>query len=102
MSVQQYILLCSFCGWKKLTDGADLGELVEVKNCRHCSGARQFKCPSCGRLVKAAKARVATVTDGAQKAKDMLRKAQEKEQRVYNKDMTLPEIPKDEVTDNPA
>ena len=100
MSVQHYILLCSVCGWKRLTDGTDIDDLVEVKNCRHCSGGRQFKCPSCGRLVKAAKARVATVTDADKKAKELLEKAKEREKRMYNKDMKLPESPKNEAKDN--
>ena len=90
MSVKQYILFCHVCGWKKLTDGSDLQDMVEVKTCNHCSGARQFKCPGCGRLVRAAGARTATRTDGQKKASQLTAQAQEREQKLYNRDKVIP------------
>jgi len=89
----KYILFCHVCGWKKLTDGSDLQNMVEVKTCNHCSGARQFKCPGCGRLVRAAQARTETVTDGQESAKKLTAQAQEKEVRMYNRDKELLENP---------
>lgn len=56
MSVTIYLLFCSNCHFKKLTDGSDLVNLNEVKTCKTCGGFRQFKCPKCGFLLKATKA----------------------------------------------
>ena len=89
----KYILFCHVCGWKRLTDGSDLQNMVEVKTCNHCSGARQFKCPGCGRLVRAAQARTTTVTDAQESAKKLIASAQEKERRMYNRDKPAPENP---------
>ncbi len=100
MSVK-YILFCHVCGWKKLTDGSDLQNMVEVKTCSHCSGARQFKCPGCGRLVRAAQVRTSTTTDGKELAKGLSEQAQEKEIRMYNKDKKKTEKP-DANKDNPT
>ena len=64
MSVSLYLLYCQHCAFKKITDGSDLANFKEVKTCRDCGGARQFKCPGCGYLLRATKAATATVTDG--------------------------------------
>jgi len=65
MSVKLYLLFCSHCSFKKLTDGSDLANLVEVKTCKDCGGSRQFKCPHCGYLIRASKALQATQDESA-------------------------------------
>ncbi len=64
MSVSLYLLYCQHCAFKKITDGSDLADFKEVKTCKDCGGARQFKCPGCGYLLRATKAATSTVTAG--------------------------------------
>lgn len=55
MAKNRYLLLCEFCNWRKVTDGTDIKDMKEVKTCTSCHGARQFKCPGCGRLIRVRK-----------------------------------------------
>ena len=52
--MQVYFLLKCKCKWWKKTTGTteDLKGLVEHKPCANCHGARKFKCPKCGTIVK--------------------------------------------------
>lgn len=70
MAVKLYQLLCS-CGWKRITDGSDIGDLYEIKLSPVPRGIpkydkqkkktieseprdriRRFRCPDCGHAVK--------------------------------------------------
>jgi hypothetical protein len=73
MSVKNYQLYCDFCGYKRLSDGSDVQDLIQVKNAPIPCGTpyldpagvlvvpkpkpqqKKFKCPSCGRAIKAKK-----------------------------------------------
>jgi predicted RNA-binding Zn-ribbon protein involved in translation (DUF1610 family) len=67
---KMYMLLCEICGYKRITDGTDVKDLVEVKTSPLFTGApkidpltkkvvqpkekkrkKRFKCPKCGRVV---------------------------------------------------
>ena len=66
-----YQLFCELCAYKRLTDGTDVGDLVEVRTSPIPRGAptldpemnisvppairqqKRFKCPNCGRVIKA-------------------------------------------------
>lgn len=70
MSVKLYLLLCDYCGYKKITDGTDAKDLIEVKTspimtkiptldpitqktspAHFKNQKKRFKCPKCGRLL---------------------------------------------------
>ena len=70
MSIKTYLLYCEICGYKRITDGSDATDLVEVKTSPLFTGApkldsitkkvfvpkakpqrKRFKCPKCGRIV---------------------------------------------------
>ncbi len=70
MSIKLYQLYCDGCHWKRITDGSDVDDLVEVKRSPIPGGIpkidpvtkklntpkehklpKRFKCPGCGRLV---------------------------------------------------
>ena len=70
MSVKSYLLYFQYCGFKKLTDGTDAKDLIEVKTspmmmtipkldpltgktipAQFKNQKKRFKCPKCGRLV---------------------------------------------------
>ncbi len=72
MSVKQYIMYCEFCGFKRITDGTDVQDLVPYKESNIPGGVpyldpvtkkvvtpksfarnKKFKCPKCGRLITA-------------------------------------------------
>ena len=74
MSLKTYRLFCEMCSWKRITDGSDLQDLVEIKKSKIQRGIpridpatkkvvepnwkkmpKQWKCPQCGRPVKAVK-----------------------------------------------
>ncbi|NDD53769.1 hypothetical protein EBZ39_07805 [bacterium] len=42
------IVLCSSCGWKRITDGDKIG-LAELKN--DSLSSKKYRCPGCGRGV---------------------------------------------------
>lgn len=54
MSTVYFLLKCNKCGWGRRSTGLseDLKTLSEVKTCNNCGGARKFKCPKCGQIVK--------------------------------------------------
>ena len=72
MSTKLYRLYCELCNYNRITDGTDIGDLVEykrskiqanipkidplddnkVKEKEHIKLPKQFKCPKCGRLIK--------------------------------------------------
>ena len=86
MSQRLYLLRCSNCHFKKLTDGSDLANFVEVKTCVDCSGTRRFKCPQCGYLLKAVKANVETKTKSQKeiekiREQEKLKKQERQEER---------------------
>lgn len=82
MSDILYVLNCQHCHFKKLTDGSDLVNYVEVKTCQSCSGSRRFKCPKCGYLMKVSSANVKTV-NSSQKFLDLLKsKETEKKKKL--------------------
>jgi len=85
MAQRLYLIYCSHCHFKKLTDGSDLANFVEVKTCKDCGGARKFKCPQCGRLAKATKANIGTQTE-SQKHIEKIRAQQELEKEKRKKD----------------
>ena len=82
---QLYILYCNNCSFKKLTDGSDFVNYVEVTTCVSCAGGRKFKCPKCGYLMKASKAGVSTKTK-QQLALEKLRKQQEEKLKKEKQD----------------
>jgi predicted RNA-binding Zn-ribbon protein involved in translation (DUF1610 family) len=70
MSTKSYLLYCEICGFKRLTDGTDAKDLVEVKTspmitniptldtltfktipAKFKKQKKRFKCPKCGRVV---------------------------------------------------
>jgi len=52
-----YILKCTCKWWRKcLGTTESLKDLVEFKPCTTCHGPRKFKCPKCGKIVKAVRA----------------------------------------------
>ena len=70
MAVKLYQLFCP-CGWKRITDGSDIGDLYEIRQAPIPKGApkfdrikkktlmtepkeriRKFRCPECGHAVK--------------------------------------------------
>jgi DNA-directed RNA polymerase subunit RPC12/RpoP len=70
MSVKTYLLHCQYCGYKRLTDGSDVKDLIEVKTspimtsipvldpatgktiaAKFKDQKKRFKCPKCGRIV---------------------------------------------------
>lgn len=81
MSVKLYLLFCSHCSYKRTTDGSDLSNLREVKTCTTCGGARQFKCPQCGYLMRATKAN----TDTQDKSMIAHKKLQEQQKERFKK-----------------
>jgi len=87
MSEQLYLLHCSHCGNKKLTDGSGLSGLVEVKTCKDCGGARRFKCPKCGYLMKVGKANTSTKTE-SQKHIEKIREKEKLRRESIEKERT--------------
>lgn len=74
MSIKNYQFYCDYCGYKRLTDGSDVQDLVPVKQCPVPAGVpyldpvtkkivtpkafnrpKKFKCPKCGRVITARK-----------------------------------------------
>lgn len=73
MSVKFYMLYCEICGWKKHTDGSDVGDIYQVKRSPIPGGVpyldeqnktvtpkshkqpKIFRCQKCGRPCKARK-----------------------------------------------
>lgn len=52
-----YILKCTCKWWRKcLGTTESLKDLVEFKPCATCHGPRKFKCPKCGKIIKAVRA----------------------------------------------
>lgn len=70
MSVKTYLLFCQYCSYKKITDGTDVKDLIEVKTsplmtsipkadpitgktiaAQFKNQKKRFKCPKCGRLI---------------------------------------------------
>ena len=70
MGIKTYLLYCEICGYKRITDGSDATDLVEIKTSPLITGApkldpitkkmfvsktkpqrKRFKCPKCGRVV---------------------------------------------------
>ena len=64
------MLYCEICNWKKISDGSDIKEMIEIKTSPIPGGSpvldpitketivpknkkqtRRFKCPQCGRVV---------------------------------------------------
>lgn len=97
MAVKLYLLFCSNCSYKKLTDGSDLANLTEVKTCRDCGGSRKFKCPKCGYVIRVSKA-VQVVEDESQKAVKALREKQA--QIKKNQKKALRKISEDDNGEN--
>lgn len=62
MAVQMYRLKCDYCQYNRWTDGTDVQDLVSVVTCVSCGGNKHYKCPSCGRLIKARKYNVPVET----------------------------------------
>lgn len=79
MSVKTYILYCEICGYKRISDGTDIKDLVPYQQAAIPGGtpyidpvtkkvvvpksiqqSKKFKCPQCGRLITARK--VSTIT----------------------------------------
>lgn len=58
MSIKLYLLQCQTCDYKRFTDGSDISDLTEIVTCKSCGGAKKFKCPRCGRLIKTKKIQV--------------------------------------------
>ena len=71
MSTKLYRLYCELCNYNRITDGTDIGDLVEYKRSKiqrnipkidpldqkvkekdHIKLPKQYKCPKCGRLIK--------------------------------------------------
>lgn len=48
------ILYCDYCSWKKLSSDLDKLDILEIK--QSDEKIRKFRCPSCGRLIRARKA----------------------------------------------
>ena len=98
MSIKLYQLYCEICNWKKITDGSDIGDMVEVKTSPIPGGVpkidketkkvvvpktqkqtRRFKCPKCGRLVKPRKiANPQEIIDNKNELKERMRLRDEK------------------------
>lgn len=69
MSVKLYRLLCQHCNWRRITDGSDVSDLVEIKQSKiqqtlpkldsagkfveskFVGRSRKFRCPKCGHVV---------------------------------------------------
>jgi hypothetical protein len=70
MSIKKYQFYCEICNYKRITDGTDIQDLVEIKTSPIPSGIpkrdfetkkvviskpikqkRKFKCPQCGRVI---------------------------------------------------
>jgi predicted nucleic-acid-binding Zn-ribbon protein len=70
MSVKHYQLYCEICGYKRLTDGTDIQDLVPIKTSKiqqelpfidpltkktvvppYKAQRLRFKCPKCGRVI---------------------------------------------------
>jgi len=70
MSVKLYRLYCEICNWKRITDGSDIQDLMELKTSPIPRGIpkvdletkkvvqpkskdqiKKFRCPKCGRVV---------------------------------------------------
>jgi rubredoxin len=70
MSIKSYQLYCTFCGYKRITDGTKEKDLVEVKvsplfispptldpityktiEAKFKKRPKRFKCPQCGRVI---------------------------------------------------
>lgn len=81
-----YLIFCSHCSFKKLTDGSDLANFAEVKTCKDCGGSRQFKCPHCGYLMRATKA-LQTTEDESSKHLQQLHEERVKEAEHRKKEL---------------
>lgn len=70
MTVKLYQIFCSFCGFKRITDGSDCGDLTKVAKSKlqgtipkwneeksetvegkWLTQIKSFKCPDCGRSI---------------------------------------------------
>ena len=70
MTINTYMFYCEICNWKKISDGSEIQDLVEIKTSSILSSlpkydhinkktippkfkkqSKRFKCPSCGRAV---------------------------------------------------
>jgi hypothetical protein len=51
----QYFLKCDTCGFRRWSDGSQesFADIREVVLCAKCHGAKTFKCPGCGFVIKA-------------------------------------------------
>lgn len=63
MSEQHFVLICQHCNFKRVVSSSELSEFREVVTCKTCSGAKKYKCPECGYLIRLAKAPLSTVPD---------------------------------------
>ena len=83
MSEKLYLIYCSNCNTKQLSDGTDLAArgLMEVKTCRSCGGLKQVKCPNCGFLAKITKAKVQTADESMKHMEKIREEQKEKQQR---------------------
>jgi predicted RNA-binding Zn-ribbon protein involved in translation (DUF1610 family) len=72
MSVKTYQLYCEICGYKRISDGSDVHDLLEIKTSPIPGGVpfvdpqtkkiivpksqnqrKKFRCPKCGRIIMA-------------------------------------------------
>jgi hypothetical protein len=55
MEQQQFMCRCLRCRWVKVSENGheDFKDLVPMNNCPTCGGPRKYKCPQCGRMVRA-------------------------------------------------
>jgi len=82
MSIKYYQFYCDFCGYKRMTDGSDIQDLVPVKQSPIPAGVpyldpvtkktvtpksynrpKKFKCPQCGRVISARKINMEQTND---------------------------------------
>ena len=79
-------LRCGKCQFRATINNAEeLKNFVAVASCVSCNGAKQFKCPKCGYLVKAVKININPVSD-SQKHLEKLRKEQEDRKKELEKE----------------
>lgn len=64
------MLKCLKCKWWRKCNGTtpELKDLVEFKPCVNCHGARKFKCPKCGTIIKMQRLQGSLNNDDIQKA----------------------------------
>ena len=57
-----YLLKCVPCKWWRKWSGMpdDVKDLVEFRPCTSCHGPKKFKCPQCGKIIKALRVREVT------------------------------------------